>query len=183
MNLPGNAVFRWVAGALRGKGSEQAIPDNQCATVVAVNAFRVTTMVNAVVAGGVEKKLDPGRQAPHQGGVHEKLVHQGESIGDADPHRVESDQRHGQIENPHAVENVGGILAHGGGEIHAFGRMMDYMGGPEPAHAVAGTVHPVETEIHAEKGQKSGRPVQLQFQQAIVIAERVDGKGDQAGKK
>ena len=46
MDLPGDAVLRWIGIVFRGKGAEQPVPDDQGAAVVAVNVFRIAAMVS-----------------------------------------------------------------------------------------------------------------------------------------
>ena len=105
--------------------------------------------MNPVMTWGVEYLFDPARQLPNQRGVNKKLVDQRQCVGDAYPYRIKAQQSQRQIKGPAAIENVGGVLAHGRGKVHSLRGMMNNVGGPEPSHAVAGAMHPVEAKIHA----------------------------------
>ena len=72
----GDAVFHWFLVPFRGKGAEQTIEDDEDAAVVGVDIVRVATMVDPVVAGGVEQILDSRVQSLYQGGVDKELVDQ-----------------------------------------------------------------------------------------------------------
>ena len=76
MYRSGNAVVRWCLFVFGDKGAEQSVPDDQSATVVAVDLAGVAAMVNPVMAGGVEHGFHPAWQFANQRGVNEKLVHQ-----------------------------------------------------------------------------------------------------------
>ena len=132
----GDAVLHRLLLFLFHESAEQAIPDDENARVVPVDIFRVAAVVHPVMAGRIEDIFDGRVQFAHQGGVDEVLVHQRQCIAHPDPYRVVTEKGQRHVEQPAAVEDVGGILAHGGGEIHPLGRVVGHMGGPEPAHPV-----------------------------------------------
>ncbi len=179
----GDTIVNAFLLALISKGAEQPVEDDQDAAVVGVDVAGIAAMVHTMMAGRIEEKLDHRRQPCHQRGVNKELVHQRQRIGHTDPHRIEAKPDHRHIEQPLAIEDIQRALAHGGGEIHPFRGVMHHVRGPEPAHPVIGTVHPVIDKIGADKNQQPGPHIQLQIEQPVVVDERIYREHQHTGKQ
>ena len=76
VDLVDNAIFNRVIVLLFGVRAEHTVKNNQHTAVVAIDIFGVAAVVNAVGAGRVKPKLQPGVQLANRLGVNEILVKQ-----------------------------------------------------------------------------------------------------------
>ena len=134
------------------KGAKQPIPDDQHPGEVAVYVFGVAGVVHPVVGGGVEDPLQPAELAYHLG-VDEELEAQAQQHGG--DHRLgrEADDNHRDPEQPHAGDGIHQALAKSGGEVEPLRAVVHHVGGPQPAHMVAGEVEQPVTEILQQEQQ------------------------------
>ena len=110
-----DAVMNLLALALFHKSAKHAIPEDENAAVVFVNAVVVLAVVHTVVRRGHKHPVKP-TQAPDQLGVHPVLVEQiDQTHGDENDRRY-ARYRHGQVENP-TKQPARRRLPQSGGEV------------------------------------------------------------------
>ena len=82
--------------------AKHAIPDNQRTGKIGIQIFRITAMVDAVVAWRVKNKFEPARHAVNRFGVQKELVSRIENAAKYNQYRVKSDQDQRNFEHHRA---------------------------------------------------------------------------------
>ena len=95
VHLTHDAIFAWIRRVFFDEGAEQAVPNDEYASVVLVEVFWVFGMVYAMVARGVEHPLQ-WPECLHHLGVDKKLIGQRQQYHEDHLLRAKAqyDQRH-----------------------------------------------------------------------------------------
>ena len=178
-----HAVDDALVVALLDEGAEQAVPHDQDAAVVAVDAVVVLAVVHAVVGGRDEHPVGPAELADELG-VDPVLVQQVDEADHREHHRWHTGDRHRDVERP-AREAAGGGLAQRGAEVVVLGGVVDLVRGPEEVDLVAGAVRPVVAEVIEEQGEDPHpNAVRGQRRDAQVLErEHIDAEADDARER
>ncbi|MDD3447166.1 MAG: hypothetical protein PHS60_17320 [Zavarzinia sp.] len=122
--------------------------------------------MGAVVGRRVEDEFDRAGQAADPLRVQEPLPGQIERQREGDPFDLETEQGRRREEDEGTADGIERALSRRSGEIHVLRRMVDDMGCPEPAHAVAGAVIDVEKQVDQDIEQGEGAGVGRDVHQA-----------------
>ncbi len=177
----GDAEATRLGGVFFHEGTKQPVPDDEHSGEVAIDIVGVAGVVHPVVGGGVEDPLQPAKLAHHLG-VDEELKTQAQEHGGHHGLGRETDEDHGDPEQPHAGDRVHQALAKGGGEVEPLRAVVHHVGGPQPAHMVAREVEQPVAEILQQEEQQQAPDVQLYVEQPPApegVVEVGDGDGRQ----
>jgi hypothetical protein len=160
------------------EGAEEAVPDDQDATVVAVEVDLVGAVVDTVVRGGVENELQRRRQLLHPLGVDPELVDETDRLLGEDHPGREAEQRQRRPERQRGHRRPG--LAQRRREVVVLGGVVDDVARPEDAHLVVDAVEPVVGKVVGEEEKRVGPPhVRRHPQRRQLVEAGVDGDDDQ----
>src|SRR5262249_33149049 len=173
MNVLRKTETHPVQAAFRLKSSKQAIPHDQAARMVAVDAAGVRSMVHAMMRRCVENHFERTERT-HYFGVNPELIEQTDGLHGEHHYRVKTNQWEPHPENP-TCERACPTLAKSSGQVVALGGVMNDVGSPEKAAFVAGAMKPVIAEFVREEQQHPDPPLVAQIENPKAIDKPKDG--------
>ena len=163
-------------------GAEQAVPEDEHPTVVAIDVARVLPVVHPVQGRRHQHLLQPAEAADVLA-VDPELVGQLHPEQHQEQRQRQPQQRQGQVEGP--VE--GGLeraLAQRRRQVEVLAGMVRLVRAPQQVVAVQGAMRPVEAEVHRHEAPQPhpGRG-RVQLQQARVLVEPGVGQHQQQAQR
>jgi hypothetical protein len=153
--------------ALGLEGSEESVPHDEDAGVIAVDVLRIRPVVDAVVRRGVHDPLDRAHAADRLG-VNPVLVEQAERAHQRDQLGPEAEERQRHPEH-HSEERRRPRLPQGRAQRVPLTRVVDDVPRPEEADFVAHAVIPVVTEVFGRDEQQPRQRPGAEVEEAILV--------------
>src|SRR5215472_7003388 len=157
VDVPGEPEANGIGGVFGFKGAEELVPNDQRATMIAIDVTWIRTVMYAMVRRRVEDRFQ-GAERANQFGVNPELIKQADRFHGQDHHRSEAYDGQPQPEQE-AHESAGPGLTQCGRKVITLRGMMHHVRGPEEAALVAHSMEPVIAELVAEEEQNPRPPL------------------------